>query len=410
VAEARLSESWTGFFVSGPDTMENNYDLDTLAVRAGTVRSQFGEHSEALFLTSSFVFNSAAEAAARFSGEQAGNVYSRFTNPTVAMLQERLAALEGAQACIATASGMSAILAAAMTHLKAGDQVLCSSGVFGATVQLFGTILSRFGIQTVFVDGTDPAAWQAAVAPQTRMLFLETPSNPIMEVFDIATLAGVAKRAGALLVVDNCFCTPALQRPLELGADIVIHSATKYLDGHGRVLGGAVVGRKELIDGVFAFLRTAGPTLSAFNAWVILRGLDTLRIRMEAQCQGALVLARWLEAHPSVERVLYPSLPSHPQHELARRQQRLGGAVVSFEVKGGRETAWRVIDSTRMISITANLGDTKTTITHPATTTHGRISAEARARAGIREGLLRVAVGLESVRDIQADLARGLGG
>ncbi|OGA21649.1 MAG: O-succinylhomoserine sulfhydrylase [Betaproteobacteria bacterium RIFCSPLOWO2_02_FULL_65_24] len=390
--------------------MDQQYDLDTLAVRAGTARSHFGEHSEALFLTSSFVFKSAAEAAARFSGEQPGNVYSRFTNPTVTMLQERLAALEGAQACIATASGMSAILATAMTHLKSGDHVLCSSGVFGATVQLFTNILSKFGVQTGFVDGTDPAAWQAAVRPETRMLFLETPSNPIMEVFDIAALAGVAKRAGALLAVDNCFCTPALQRPLEFGADLVIHSATKYLDGQGRVLGGAVLGAKELIDGVFAFLRTAGPTLSPFNAWVILKGLDTLRIRMDAQCESAGALARWLEAHPQVQRVLYPGLASHPQHELARRQQRLGGAVVSFEVKGSREAAWRVIDATRMISITANLGDTKTTITHPATTTHGRISAEARARAGIGEGLLRVALGLESVKDIQADLARGLEG
>ena len=390
--------------------MDQQYDLDTLAVRAGTARSHFGEHSEALFLTSSFVFKSAAEAAARFSGEQPGNVYSRFTNPTVTMLQERLAALEGAQACIATASGMSAILATAMTHLKSGDHVLCSSGVFGATVQLFTNILSKFGVQTGFVDGTDPAAWQAAVRPETRMLFLETPSNPIMEVFDIAALAGVAKRAGALLAVDNCFCTPVLQRPLELGADLVIHSATKYLDGQGRVLGGAVLGAKELIDGVFAFLRTAGPTLSPFNAWVILKGLDTLRIRMDAQCESAGALARWLEAHPQVQRVLYPGLASHPQHELARRQQRLGGAVVSFEVKGSREAAWRVIDATRMISITANLGDTKTTITHPATTTHGRISAEARARAGIGEGLLRVALGLESVKDIQADLARGLEG
>ena len=390
--------------------MDQQYDLDTLAVRAGTARSHFGEHSEALFLTSSFVFKSAAEAAARFSGEQPGNVYSRFTNPTVTMLQERLAALEGAQACIATASGMSAILATAMTHLKSGDHVLCSSGVFGATVQLFTNILSKFGVQTGFVDGTDPAAWQAAVRPETRMLFLETPSNPIMEVFDIAALAGVAKRAGALLAVDNCFCTPALQRPLEFGADLVIHSATKYLDGQGRVLGGAVLGAKELIDGVFAFLRTAGPTLSPFNAWVILKGLDTLRIRMDAQCESAGALARWLEAHPQVQRVLYPGLASHPQHELARRQQRLGGAVVSFEVKGSREAAWRVIDATRMISITANLGDTKTTITHPATTTHGRISAEARARAGIGEGLLRVALGLESVKDIQADIARGLEG
>jgi O-succinylhomoserine sulfhydrylase len=390
--------------------MDNDYDIETLAVRAGTARTPFGEHSEALFLTSSFVFRNAAEAAARFSGEQAGNVYSRFTNPTVQMLQERLAALEGAEACIATASGMSAIMATAMTHLKAGDQVLCSSGVFGATIQLFTGILGKFGLQTGFVDGTDPAAWRAAVKPNTRMLFIETPSNPTMEVFDIAALAGVANAAGALLVVDNCFCTPALQRPLDLGAHLVIHSATKYLDGHGRVLGGAILGKKELMEPSVAFLRSAGPTLSAFNAWVILRGLDTLKIRMDAQSASAIELARWLEKHPRVERVLYPGLPSHPQHALAMRQQRAGGAIISFEVRGGREAAWRVIDSTRMISITANLGDTKSTITHPGTTTHGRISAEARARAGIREGLLRVAVGLESVKDLREDLARGLDG
>lgn len=387
---------------------DNNYDPDTLAIRAGITRSQFGEHSEALYLTSSFVFKNAAQAAARFSGEEPGNVYSRFTNPTVSMFQDRLAALEGAEACIATASGMSAILAAVMTHLKAGDHVLCSSGVFGATVQLFSNILSKFALQTEFVDGTDPGTWRAAVRPNTRMLFLETPSNPLMEVFDIAALVRVAREAGALLVVDNCFCTPALQKPFDFGADIVIHSATKYLDGQGRVLGGAVVGKKELMDGVFAFLRTGGPALSPFNAWVILKGLDTLKLRMEAQSAGALVLARWLESHPRVERVLYPGLPSHPQHELAMRQQRSGGGIVSFEVKGGREAAWRVIDSTRMISITANLGDTKTTITHPATTTHGRISPEARARAGIKEGLLRVAMGLESVKDVREDLARGL--
>jgi O-succinylhomoserine sulfhydrylase len=390
--------------------MDDTYEPETLAIRAGTTRSQFGEHSEAMYLTSSFVFRSAAEAAARFSGEQPGNVYSRFSNPTLAMLQDRLASLEGAQACVATASGMSAILATAMTHLKAGEQVLLSSGVFGATVQLFTNILGKFGVQTGFVDGTDPAAWKAALKPNTRMLFLETPSNPIMEVFDVAAFAELARQAGVMLVVDNCFCTPALQRPLELGADLVIHSATKYLDGQGRVLGGAVLGRKELVDGVLGFLRTAGPSLSPFNAWVILKGLDTLKIRMEAQSASALKLAAWLEQHPRVQRVLYPGLESHPQHALAMRQQRgLGGAIVSFEVKGAREAAWKVIDSTRMVSITANLGDTKSTITHPATTTHGRISAEARTRAGIRDGLLRLAVGLESVKDIQADLQRGLG-
>ena len=388
----------------------HDYDLDTLAVRAGTARSRFNEHSEALYLTSSFVFENAAQAAARFSGDQPGNIYSRFTNPTVTAFQERLAALEGAEACVATASGMSAILACCMGLMKAGEHIVSSSSIFGATVQLFGTILAKFGVQTTFVDGTDPANWRAALRPETRLLFVESPSNPLTEVFDIAALAGVAREAGALLVVDNCFCTPVLQRPLELGADLIIHSATKYLDGQGRVLGGAVLGRKELVmEGIFAFLRTAGPTLSAFNAWVLLKGIETLRIRMEAQSAAALELARWLEGQRAVARVFYPGLPSHPQHALAMRQQRSGGAIVSFDVKGGKEASWRVVDATRMISITANLGDTKSTITHPASTTHGRISAEARARAGIGDGLLRVAVGLESLKDIEADLARGLG-
>jgi O-succinylhomoserine sulfhydrylase len=388
----------------------DDYDIESLAVRAGIARSQFGEHSEALYLTSSFVFENAAQAAARFQGEEPGNIYSRFTNPTVTAFQERLAALEGAESCVATASGMSAILATAMALLRAGDHLVSSSGVFGATVQLFNNILGKFGVETTYVDGGAPAAWTAAVRPNTRLLFLETPSNPLTEVFDIAALARVARGSGAVLAVDNCFCTPALQKPIELGADLVIHSATKYLDGQGRVLGGAVLGRRDLVmDGIYGFLRTAGPTLSPFNAWVLLKGLETLGIRMEAQCRSALELARWLEAHPRISRVYYPGLASHPQHALASKQQRLGGAVLSFEVKGGREAAWRVIDSTRMISITANLGDTKSTITHPATTTHGRISAEARARAGITDGLVRVAVGLESVKDLRADLERGLG-
>lgn len=385
------------------------YDLQTQAVRAGIHRSQFNEHSEALYLTSSFVFENAAQAAARFSNAEPGNIYSRFTNPTVAALQERLAALEGAESCVATASGMSAILATAMSLLKAGDHVLCSSGVFGTTVQLFGNIMARFGLVTSFIDSSEPAAWQQAMRPETKLLFIETPSNPTTEVYDIGALAAIARKGGAQLVVDNCFCTPALQKPLELGADIIIHSATKFLDGQGRVLGGAVLGRREVGDAITGFLRTAGPTLSAFNAWVILKGLETLHIRMEAQSRSALELAQWLEKHPAVERVYYPGLSSHAQHALAMRQQKSGGAIVSFEVKGGREAAWRVIDSTRLLSITANLGDTKTTITHPATTTHGRIGEEARARAGIREGLLRVAVGLESVRDLSGDLARGLG-
>ncbi len=385
------------------------YDLQTLAVRAGIHRSQFNEHSEAMYLTSSFIFDNAAQAAARFSGAEAGNIYSRFTNPTVSALEERLAALEGAEACVATASGMSAILAMVMALLKSGDHVLCSSGVFGATVQMFNNIFAQFGVQTTYVDGGDPGDWERALTPQTRLIFVETPSNPLTEVFDIAALAAIARKHGVLLAVDNCFCTPALQKPLALGADLVIHSATKYLDGQGRVLGGAVLGRRELItDGVLPFLRTAGPTLSAFNAWVILKGLETLAIRMEAQSRNALGLARWLEGRSGIDRVFYPGLDSHPQHALAMRQQKNGGAIVSFEVKGGRDGAWRLIDSTRLLSITANLGDTKTTITHPATTTHGRISAEARARAGISEGLVRIAVGLEALQDVCEDLVPGL--
>ncbi|MBZ0124827.1 MAG: O-succinylhomoserine sulfhydrylase [Rhodocyclaceae bacterium] len=388
--------------------MDKEYDLDTLAVRAGIQRSQFNEHAEALYLTSSFVFENAAQAAARFSGEEAGFVYGRFSNPTVSMLQERLAALEGGEACIATASGMAAILSTVMALMKAGEHIVASQGIFGATQQLFGGILSRFGVETTFVASSDPAAFRAALRPQTKLVFIETPSNPLTEVFDIVALAEVAHAGGALLAVDNCFCSPALQRPLALGADLVIHSATKYLDGQGRVLGGAVVGRRALTEEVFKFLRTAGPSISPFNAWVILKGLETLRIRMEAQSAAALELARWLERQPQVARVYYPGLPSHPQHALALRQQKAGGAIVSFEVKGGREQAWKVVDATRLISITANLGDTKSTITHPASTTHGRISAEARTASGIRESLLRVAVGLESIADIQADLARGL--
>ncbi|MCE1170688.1 MAG: O-succinylhomoserine sulfhydrylase [Zoogloea sp.] len=386
------------------------HDLDpaTLAVRAGIERSQFMEHSEALYLTSSFVFDSAAQAAARFSGAEEGNVYARFTNPTVTMMQDRLAALEGSEGCIATSSGMSAVLSMCMALLQAGDHIVASRGLFGSTQQLFTNILSRFGLETTFVDATDLAAYQAAVTPRTKLFYIETPSNPLTQLVDIRAVADIAHAAGALLAVDNCFCSPALQQPLKLGADLVIHSATKYLDGQGRVLGGAVCGARKLTDEVFKFLRTAGPCISPFNAWVILKGLETLQLRMDAQAANALALATWLEAQPQVARVYYPGLPSHPQHALALSQQRSGGAIVSFEVKGGREEAWKLVDSTRVMSITANLGDTKTTITHPATTTHGRISPEAREASGIRESLLRIAVGLESVEDLKADLARGL--
>ena len=388
--------------------MDKEFDLDTLAVRAGIQRSQFNEHAEALYLPSSFVFDNAAQAAARFSGEEAGFVYGRFSNPTVSMLQERLAALERGEACIATASGMAAILSTVMALMKAGEHIVASQGIFGATQQLFGGILPKFGIDTSFVGSSDPAAFKAALRPQTRLVFIETPSNPLTEVFDIAALAEVAHGGGALLAVDNCFCSPVLQRPLDLGADLVIHSATKYLDGQGRVLGGAVLGSKDLMEGVFTFLRTAGPTLSAFNAWVILKGMETLSLRMEAHSRHALELAQWLEAQPQVARVLYPGLPSHPQHALAMRQQKTGGGIVAFELKGGKDAAWKLIDATRLLSITANLGDTKTTITHPATTTHSRMTPEQRAAAGIGDGLVRIAAGLESVADIQADLARGL--
>jgi O-succinylhomoserine sulfhydrylase len=389
--------------------MAKEYEIATKGVRAGQARTGFQEHSEALFLTSSFVFDNARQAAARFAGEEQGMVYTRYTNPTVQMFQDRLAALEGAESCVGTASGMAAILVTALTHLKSGDHVVCSNAVFGATINLFNSILSRFGIETTYVSPTKPDDWQRALRKNTRLLFLETPSNPLTEISDIEALSRIARQAGALLAVDNVFCTPALQRPLELGADLVIHSATKYLDGQGRVIAGAIAGSKALVgDPMTSFLRTAGPTLSPFNAWVVLKGLETLELRMRAQSAAALELARWLEAHPNVARVHYPGLESHPQHALAKRQQRAAGSVLSFEVKGGRAAAWRVIDSTRLVSLTANLGDVKTTIIHPASTTHGRISPEARAAAGITEGLVRLAVGLEAVSDLKADLERGL--
>lgn len=384
------------------------FALETLALRAGHDRTAMDENSPAMFLTSSFVCESAAEAAGRFTGELPGNIYSRFTNPTVSAFETRLAALEGAEKCVATASGMSAILAVAMSHLSAGDHMVVSQSVFGSTIQMCNTILARFGVEISFVPATDPAAWGLAARPNTKLFFLETPTNPLTEVADIRAIAAQAHDCGALLVVDNCFCSPALQQPLRLGADLVVHSATKYIDGQGRVLGGAVCGSKVLVDPVYTFLRTAGPTLSAFNAWVLLKGLETLNLRMEAQSARALALAAWLEQQPQVARVYYPGLPSHPQHALAMSQQRFGGAIVAFELHGGREAAWKVIDATQILSITANLGDVKTTITHPASTTHGRISPEARAAAGITEGLIRLAVGLEALVDVQADLQRGL--
>ncbi|AMR66586.1 O-succinylhomoserine sulfhydrylase [Aquipseudomonas alcaligenes] len=382
--------------------------FDTLAVRAGQHRTPEGEHGEAMFLTSSYVFRSAADAAARFAGEQPGNVYSRYTNPTVRAFEERIAALEGAEQAVATASGMAAILAIVMSQCSAGDHVLVSRSVFGSTISLFEKYLKRFGIEVDYPPLADLAAWEAAFKPNTKLLFVESPSNPLAELVDIAALAEIAHAHKALLVVDNCFCTPALQQPLKLGADIIMHSATKYIDGQGRGLGGVVAGRKAEMEAVVGFLRTAGPTLSPFNAWMFLKGLETLRVRMQAHSASALALAQWLETQPGIDKVYYAGLPSHPQHELAKRQQSAFGAVVSFEVKGGKEAAWRFIDATRVISITTNLGDTKTTIAHPATTSHGRLSPQERANAGIRDNLIRVAVGLEDVADLKTDLARGL--
>lgn len=384
-------------------------DFATLAVRAGQLRTEEGEQSEPIFPTSSYVFGSAAQAADRFSGAEAGNIYSRFTNPTVRTFEQRLAALEGGESCVATASGMAAILSTCMALLKAGDHLLCSRSVFGTTVVLFNNYLAKFGVEIDFVDLSDIAGWEAAIKPNTRLLFLETPSNPLTQLVDIAAVAEVAHQNNALLVVDNCFCTPALQQPLKSGADIVVHSATKFLDGQGRCIGGAVVGSRETVGtDVYGFLRSAGPTMSPFNAWVFLKGLETLQIRMQAHSANALALASWLEAQPQVERVYFPGLASHPQHELAKRQQSGPGGLLSFEVKGGKAAGWKVVDATRIISITANLGDTKTTITHPASTTHGRLSSEQRADAGISDGLIRVAVGLESVEDLKSDLARGM--
>jgi O-succinylhomoserine sulfhydrylase len=387
-----------------------DYQIETLAVRAGSETTEFGENSEALFLNSSFRFKNAAQAAARFAGTEPGNIYSRFTNPTVSMFQAKLAALEGAEQCVATSSGMSAILACVMGLCSAGDHIVASRSIFGTSVQLFSNILKRWGLEVTFVSLTDVDAWRNAALANTKLFFVETPSNPLTEVCDIAALAEVAHAAGAKLVVDNCFCTPAIQQPLALGADIIIHSATKYIDGQGRCLGGAVLGSKALMEPVYGFLRTAGVTMSAFNAWVFLKGLETLHVRMEAHARNALNLATWLESQPQVARVYYPGLASHPQHALAMRQQVSGGGIVSFEMKtkvgqSAQEAAWTLIDATQLISITANLGDAKSTITHPATTTHSRVSAEARAEAGIKDSLVRIAVGLEHIEDLKADLA-----
>jgi O-succinylhomoserine sulfhydrylase len=388
----------------------NKFHPQTLSVRAGSEMTAYGENSEALFLNSSFRFDSAAQAAARFGGSEPGNIYSRFTNPTVTVFQNKLAALEGAEQCVATSSGMSAILACVMGLCSAGDHIVASRSIFGTSVQLFSNILARWGLQVSFVSLTDLAEWQSAVTDHTKLFFVETPSNPLTEVCDIAALADIAHKTGAHLVVDNRFCTPAIQRPLALGADIIIHSATKYIDGQGRCLGGAVLGSKALMEPVYGFLRTAGVTMSAFNAWVFLKGLETLFVRMDAHARNALALAEWLEQQPGVSRVYYPGLSSHPQHALAMSQQSSGGGIVSFEVraKAGQtpqQAAWALIDATKLISITANLGDAKSTITHPATTTHSRVTAEARAAAGIVDGLVRIAVGLEHIDDLKSDLS-----
>jgi len=383
--------------------------FDTRAIRSCQVRTAESEHNDPVFLTSSFVFDSARQAAARFAHKEEGNVYSRFTNPTVRAFEDRLAALEGAEHCIGTSSGMSAVLATCLALLKSGDHIVAAHDLFGSTVSLFSNVLSKFEIQTSFVSVTDKEAWQAAIRPETRFLFIESPTNPLGDVADIVWLGDLAHDNDCLLVVDNCLCTPALQLPFEMGADIVIHSATKFIDGQGRCVGGAVLMQdKEIYDQVFSFLRTCGPTMSPFNAWVFLNGLETLSLRMRAHCEGALALARRLEKHPAVAKIYYPGLESHPQHALAARQQKAFGSVVAFEIHGDREDAWSVIDATRVLSITANLGDAKTTITHPASTTHCRITQEQRDLAGIRESLIRVAVGLEDIDDIEADLLRGL--
>lgn len=386
-----------------------DYSQETQAIRAGHKRTHEDEHSIPIFATSSYVFDSAEQAALRFTGKVPGNIYSRFTNPTINAFQERLALMEKGERCLAFSSGMAAIMTVGMALLKAGDHVLCSRSVFGNTVLTFQNFFGKFGVTTDFVELTDLSAWEAAIQPNTRFLFLETPSNPLIEIADIQALADIAHKHGCLLVVDNCFCTPILQQPLALGADLVVQSATKFIDGHGRCVGGAVIGSEALIEkDIYPYLRTGGSCMSPFNAWVFLSGLETLGLRMKAHCDNAFALALWLETHPAVAKVHYPGLVSHAQHELAKRQQSHFGAVVSFELTGGKDHAWRLIDATQMLSITANLGDVKTTITHPATTTHGRLSPEARAEAGIKDSLVRISVGLENIEDIKTDLLRGL--
>ncbi len=385
-----------------------DYSFETLAIRSGHPHTSEQEHSEPIYPTSSFVFNSAREAAARFSGELPGNIYSRFTNPTVRNFEQRLAALEGAERCVATSSGMAAILSTCMALLKAGDHVVCSRSVFGTTFTLLNKFLAKFGVSTTFVNLTSREEWQQAVTANTKLLMLETPSNPLCEVADIQWLADLAHSSNALLMVDNCFCTPALQQPMKFGADIVVHSATKYLDGQGRCVGGAMLGNDEIAEEVFGFLRSGGPTMSPFNAWVFLKGLETLRLRMDAHSANALTIAQWLEKQSGIEKVHYSGLASHPQHALAATQQRAFGGVLSFQVEGDRDAAWRFIDATQMVSITANLGDVKTTITHPATTTHGKLTAEEKLSSGIHDNLIRLAIGLEDIEDLKADLLRGL--
>lgn len=385
-----------------------NYALETQAIRAGHQRTHEAEHSIPIFTTSSYVFESAEEAALKFTGKQPGNIYSRFTNPTVEAFQQRLAAMEKGERCLAFSSGMAAIMAVGMGLLQAGDHVVLSRSVFGNTVLMFQNYFAKFGVTTDFVKLTEPADWEAAIKPNTRFLFLETPSNPLIEIANIQVLADIAHKYNCLLIVDNVFCTPVLQAPLELGADIVVHSATKYIDGHGRCVGGAVIASDEIIENsIYPFLRTGGSSMSPFNAWVFLSGLETLAVRMKAHCESAFELANWLDNQASVAKVHYPGLDSHPQNELAKQQQSHFGGVVSFELEGGKDQAWKLIDATKMISITANLGDVKSTITHPSTTTHGKLTPELRAQAGIKDSLVRVSVGLEDIEDIKTDLSNG---